>query len=321
MDRGGRFVRPVSNSRPSERTRGKASRSPARGITRGTAPQPRRSKRRSGFWAGVGVLLAAVFSPRRPMVLLTVVVVILSVAAAILTGGVIPRTINKTDMAASALVSHAGFGVAEVHLYGNARTAPVDITAALGVKAGQSIFGINLRQSRARLMMLPWVADADIKRRYPDDLTVKITERVPYARWQTPNGVLLVERQGRVITSDGALKFAGLPVLIGDGAPEHALGFIEAVGRHRAIVKRVKAYQYQSGRRWNLILDNGVIVKLPETDWDAQIKELDRLIVDDGILETNIREIDLRPTSPFFFVVGRDGAPSKEKKTETGSAI
>ena len=314
-------MRPVSQNRPSERTRGKASRSPARGITRGTAPQPRRSKRASGFWAGVGALLAAIFSPRRPMVLLTVVVVILSVAAAILTGGVIPRTINKTDMAASALVSHAGFGVAEVHLYGNARTAPADITAALGVKAGQSIFGINLRQARARLMTLPWVADADIRRRYPDDLTVKITERVPYARWQTPNGDLLVERQGRVITSDGSAKFAGLPVLLGDGAPEHALGFIEAVGRHRAIVKRVKAYQYQSGRRWNLILDNGVIVKLPETGWDAQIKELDRLIVDDGILETNIREIDLRPTSPFFFVVGRDGTPSKEKKTETGSAI
>lgn len=314
-------MRPVSNTRPSERTRGKASRSPARGITRGTAPQPRRSKRRSGFWPSVGGLLAAVFSPRRPMVLLTVVVVILSVVAAVLTGGVIPRTLNKTDMAANVLVSHAGFGVAEMHLYGNARTTPADIMAALGVKGGQSIFGINLRQARARLMTLPWVADADIKRRYPDDLTVKITERVPYARWQTPNGVSLVERQGHVITSEGSAKFASLPLLIGDGAPEHALGFIEAVGRHRAIIKRVKAFQYQSGRRWNLILDNGVIVKLPETDWDAQIKELDRLIVDEGILETNIREIDLRPNSPFFFVVGRDGNQSKEKKTETGSAI
>jgi cell division protein FtsQ len=265
--------------------------------------------------------LGAMFSPRRPMVLLTIVVVILSVAAAVVTGGVVPRTVKKTDMAANALVGHAGFGIAQVHLTGNVRTHSDEIMSALGIKAGQSIFAVNLATARTHLLALPWIADAEIRRRYPDDISVNVVERVPYARWQTPNGVELVDRRGHVITNDDAGKFASLPLLIGDGAPEHAQGFVEAVAGHRAVVKRVKAYQYQSGRRWNLILDNGVIVKLPESGWDVQIKELDRLIIDDGILETNIREIDLRPDSRFFYVVGRDGGQSKEKKTETGSAI
>jgi cell division protein FtsQ len=310
----------VSKQRPSERTRGKSSRSPARGITRGTATQPRRGRSPGGFWARIGSFALAVFSLRRPMIMLTVVVVILTVVAAVLTGGVIDRTVNKTDAAATALVNHAGFGVAQVHLSGNTRTRSDDLMAALGVRAGQSIFAVNLRQARLRMLALPWVTEAEIKRHYPDDISIRIVERLPYARWQAPVGPVVVARQGQVITGDDAGKFATLPLLLGAGAPEHAQGFLEAVARHRAILKRVKAYEYQSGRRWNLILDGGVVVKLPEIGWDGQLKELDRLIVEEGILEHDIKEIDLRPPS-YIFVMRRDGTEQKEKKTETGSAI
>jgi cell division protein FtsQ len=312
----------VSQERPSERTRGKAGRSPARGITRGPATQPRRNARKSGFRAAAGRLIATVFSPRRPMVLLTLVVVVLAAAAAIVTGGAVPRAVAKTDTAASAITAHAGFGVSELHLAGNHRTTPDEIVAALGMKAGQSIFGVDLRAARARLMTLPWIADAEVQRRFPDDISVSVIERVPYARWQLESGPVLVEQSGRTITGDPAGKFAGLPLLLGDGAPQHAHGFLEDVARHRVIVKRVRAYQYVSGRRWNLILDNLIIVKLPETGWQVQLDKLDRLIVEDGVLEKDIREIDLRPTSPYFFVVRHDNGPGdKDKKTESGSAI
>ena len=313
-------MRPVSKERPSERTRGKSSRSPARGITRGSAT-PRRNKSSGRFWARAGSLVLAVFSLRRPMIALTAVVVVCAALAAILTGGVIGRTVKKTDAAAAALVSHAGFGIAEVHISGNAHTRSGDIMAALGVHAGQSIFAVNLREARLRIMALPWVAEAEIKRRYPDDISVQIVERLPYARWQSPVGVVVVDARGSVITGDDIGKFTALPLLIGSGAPVHANDFIEAVARHRGIVKRVKAYEFQSGRRWNLILDGGVVVKLPETGWDRQLKDLDRLIVDEGILEHDIREIDLRPATPFFYVMKRDGTEPKAKKTETGSAI
>jgi len=313
-------LRPVSKERPSERTRGKSSRSPARGITRAAAP-PRRGQSPGRFWSRAARLLLAVFSLRRPMIALTATVVIFAALAAILTGGVIGRTVHKTDAAAAALVSHAGFGIAQVHLAGNTRTRSGDIMAALGVRAGQSIFAVNLREARARLLALPWVAEAEIKRRYPDDISVQIVERTPYARWQSPLGVVVVDARGAVITGDDIGKFTALPLLLGNKAPEHAAGFIEAVAGHRGIVKRVKSYEFQSDRRWNLNLDGGVVVKLPELGWDHQLKDLDRLIVEDGILEHDIREIDLRPATPFFYVMKRDGGEQKAKKTETGSAI
>ncbi len=310
-------MRPVTKPRAAPRTRGKSGRSPTRGITRAPVQQSRRSK--SSGWSSIGLFFGGIL--RRPMLLLSLGVMILTAFAIVIAGGMINRTVKKTDAVAGAVISHAGFGISQVHLAGNLRTPPSAILGALEFRAGQPIFDINLRSARARLMQLPWVADAEVKRRYPDDISVQITERVPYARWQTQKGVLVVvERKGRVITSDSSDKFAKLPLLLGNGAPEKAVPLIEAVSHHRAIVARVQAYQFQSRRRWNLLLDDGVIVKLPEIGWEKQLGVLDHLIVDKGILETDIREIDMRHPSYFFFV-RRSGTEQKDRKTETGSSI
>ncbi len=59
--------------------------------------------------------------------------------------------------------------------------------------------------------------------------------------------------------------------------------------------------QRVSDRRWNLLLDDGVVVELPETGWAKQLDVLEHLIVDKGVLERDIREIDLRSSDDFFF--------------------
>ena len=252
------------------------------------------------------------------MLSMTLAIVALAALAALFASGVIGRTVHRANAAANALIADAGFGIAQVHLAGNVRTAPVTIMAALGFSPGQSILAVDLPSARARLLGLPWVADVEVKRRYPDDIMVRIVEKQPYARWQAPNGLTVVERSGGLITNKGVEAFPHLPLLVGDGAPQAAVGIVDAVARHRAIVARVRAYQYQSGRRWNLVLDDGVIVKLPEFGWQKQRDALDHLIVDKGILERDVTEIDLRSATHYFFVHKGD---DKEKKTEEGSAI
>jgi cell division protein FtsQ len=54
-------------------------------------------------------------------------------------------------------------------------------------------------------------------------------------------------------------------------------------------------------RRWDLTLAGGVVVKLPEEGWLAQLNELERLIVEKGILERDIEIIDLRYPDNYVF--------------------
>lgn len=313
----------MSQDRAAPRTRGgKSGRSPARGVTRAPAQvTSRRNRSSGGLFARAFGGMARLLNLRHPMVLLTTSVIILTVAGAIIAGNIIDRTVKKTSAAAGAMATHAGFGVAQVHLAGNVRTKPADIMAALDFRAGQSIFAINLRQVRARLMTLPWVADAEVKRRYPDDISVRVVERTAFARWQSPHGLLLVEQGGRVITGENADHYGKLPLLLGGGAPEKAAAFVNAVARHRSLVWRVQGYQYQSRRRWNLLLNDGVIVKLPESGFEKELDALDKLIVEKGVLESDIREIDMRDPAYYYFVRRNGVGEQKDRKNETGSAI
>jgi cell division protein FtsQ len=108
-------------------------------------------------------------------------------------------------------------------------------------------------------------------------------------------------------------KFRRLPKLLGAGAPAAAADLVDAVQAHRAVAARTVAYSYQSGRRWNLILDDGVLVKLPETGWRKQLDALERLIIYDGILERDVSEIDLRSPTHYFFVL-RSGEKKQEAR-------
>ncbi len=79
----------------------------------------------------------------------------------------------------------------------------------------------------------------------------------------------------------------------------------------------MRAYARISDRRWNLILNDDVVVELPELDWAKQLDVLEHLIVDKGVLERDISEIDLRAPDNLFFVL-RNG--QKQQMTRGNSA-
>ena len=314
-------MRSVRQEQKSRDGRGRKGRTPIRGVSRGAARPAfgRRKKPPNNPISRLFGRLRAFLAFRRPMLMMTLGIIALTVLAALFASGVIGRSVHRAGAAGDAILADAGFGISKLHLAGNVRTAPVTILAALGFEPGRSIFTADLPGARARLLQLPWVAEAEVKRRYPDDISVRIVEKQPFARWQSPKGLYVVERSGGLITDKDLEPFHNLPLLAGDGAPRVAAEFVDAVAQHRAIVARVQTYQYQSGRHWNLLLDDGVLVKLPETGWRKELDALESLIVDKGILERDVVEIDLR--SPTLYIFVTKSGEQKEKKTERGSAI
>jgi cell division protein FtsQ len=312
-------VRTLTKAPKNRDGRGRTGRAPARGAGRGAVQPFGRRKKPPGLIARAFGHVRALLDFRRPMLAMTLGIVVVTALAALFVSGAIGRSVHRANAAVDAFIDDAGFGIAKLHLAGNVRTAPVTIEAALGFTPGQSIFTADLPDARARLLGLPWVAKAEVKRRYPDDIAVRIVEKQPYARYQSPKGLYVVERSGGLITNRDIGAFASLPLLVGDGAPKAAAEFVDAVAKHRAIAARVKAYQYQSGRRWNLLLDDEVVVKLPELGWRKELDALDSLIVDKGILERDLTEIDLRSPTQYFFVT--KSGEQKDKKTDRGRAI
>ena len=307
-------MRSLKIDRKPPRARAKAGRGSARASRASSSPPKpfgRRKPPSNNIFARTFRAVTVWLAFRRPLLTLTAALLLFVLVAALFIGGYVGRTVHAVSTATAAVFDDAGFGISNVHLAGNNRTPTNSILAALGFELGQPIFGADIQTARKRLMKLDWVADADVRRRYPDDISVRIVEKLPFALWQSQDNTLwVVERDGGLITTQGVDEFRRLPVLAGAGGSS-AADIVDAVAQHRAILARVKVYQRVSERRWNLILDDGVVVKLPETNWQKELDALEHLIIDNGILERDVIEIDLRSPAQYFFVL-RSG----EKKNE-----
>ena len=285
------------------------------------APTPR-GKREEKEHGWVTRLLAVMFAPlaraiTKPMLLVSLFTLLFALVAGLLASGTVGRGVNAVRGASDSVVTHSGFGISEIHLAGNGRVPPATILAALGLQPGQSIFDADLGAARSRILALDWIASADVVRRDPDAIFVTVVEMRPFALWYSPKGPAVVERTGGIITSRDVEKFSRLPKLAGPGAPAAAAELVEGVMAHRALLARVALYQRQSERRWNLILNDGVVVKLPEIGWQAQLDALEHLVIDTGILERNVTEIDLRSPTHYFFVLKSGEKKDVQRGKET----
>ena len=61
----------------------------------------------------------------------------------------------------------------------------------------------------------------------------------------------------------------------------------------------------------------GVVVKLPEKNWQKELTTLEHLIIDEGVLERDITEIDLRSKNAIFFML----KSGEQKSTVRGDKI
>ena len=271
-----------------------------RGKSASRAPEPRASRKakstdasRAGAWRRVFL--------RRPILALTLSLVAIGGAVGLFAGGHVAKAILSVQAAIAAPFADAGFTVREIAIAGDERTTPEAASAALAVPKDISIFAVRTDAARARLLMLPWVAEAEVRRHFPDKVTVRLIEKRPFALWKNGNQISVVERSGAVIVKAEENGFGHLPLITGAGAPEAAAPIIDALAGQKAVQARLVAIARIGERRWDLVLSGGVTVRLPEEGWERQLAELERLIVEKGVLERDIEMIDLRYPDNYVF--------------------
>ncbi|MCX8506020.1 MAG: FtsQ-type POTRA domain-containing protein, partial [Alphaproteobacteria bacterium] len=227
-----------------------------------------------------------------------------------------------------------GMKLSHLFVEGRNFTPASDIRRVVGIGVGDPILGFDLEQTKENLEKLPWVAAAVIERHLPDSVYLRLTERHPYALWQWQNrlrvidvtGAVLVEEaieakpdpsrhpdafpnhdpteagNGRNIYAPTELNrdalvalYGKLPVVIGKDAPTATESLILMLATEPALASRVTSATRVGGRRWNIRLDNRLILQLPEDEraveaWSrvADLEERQK------ILNPPVTHIDLR---------------------------
>lgn len=125
-----------------------------------------------------------------------------------------------------------------------------------------NFFTVDLDQVRNVFEKLPWVRQAEVRRRWPDTLELVIDEHVAVARWRRADGeTRLVNDRGEVFA---AASDQQLPTFAGpEGSAAQLLARYREFSSGLAAVGRKPETLVLSNREaWQVELDDGLVVEL-----------------------------------------------------------
>lgn len=144
---------------------------------------------------------------------------------------------------------------------GQVTSAQIEYAARSAIDG--NFFTVSLDQARAAFETLPWVRRAEVRRRWPDALELRIEEQRPVAYWRSNDGeeALMVNQQGEVFA---AASTARLPLFV--GPPGSAAYLLE---RHREFLETLEPLGHgllrvdlSARESWELELDSGMVILL-----------------------------------------------------------
>lgn len=204
-----------------------------------------------------------------------------------------------------------GMAAQDIRISGLMHHDPEDVLAHIGVKPGGSLVGFNADDARILLESLDWVADAEVRRNFPNSLQITLNEREPFAIWQKDGNYSVIDRAGVEMSGLNPLSLRQLPLVSGKGANVTAADYVNQMEAIPALMLKVQAAARVGERRWTLYLDNGVKIDLPEENVDTALKRVAELDATQNILSKGIREIDLRTNDRIVIALAEAVDPKK----------
>lgn len=197
----------------------------------------------------------------------------------------------------AALANQAGPPNLEVR-GANATTAQA-ISDAIGARLQTSLFAVDLQAIEHALASLPWVAEADVWRRFPGTVVARVSEHRVVARWHDSR---LISDQGVLFTPPDMDGLQRLPVLSGpDETSADVLGqFLVLEPAFAAVSNPLRALAIDARGSWTATLADGVQVHLGRRDIAARAQRLVQVAV--PALDADwqrVASIDLRYSNGF----------------------
>jgi cell division protein FtsQ len=194
-----------------------------------------------------------------------------------------------------------------------------DIEGILPVEFPVSSFELDMEELRETVEQLYAIKSARVRVGENGMLDVDVTPRVAVAVWRDRNTLRLIDADGIIagIIEERAER-RDLPLIAGDGAFENideALTLFRTAGPIR---ERVRGLVRMGERRWDLVLDRGQRLLLPD---ENPITALDRMIVlneAQDLLDRDVAVVDMRNPKRAVLRMTAEAANAYRRVSDTG---
>ena len=175
------------------------------------------------------------------------------------------RTLAAVEQVRAAIVYRPQFVISTIAVPDVSRDLAEAIRVAAFVQLPASSLEIDVGAVRDRVEQLDAVERVRVRALASGVLEIRAIERVPVVVWRAQRRARAARRSGvRVAEIDGRRRRPDLPLIAGEGADRAVPEALALLAEARPVGARLRGLVRQGGRRWDLVLDRGQVVKLPE---------------------------------------------------------
>jgi cell division protein FtsQ len=169
------------------------------------------------------------------------------------------------------------------------------IRAMMPVKLPASSFQIDLDALHEVITRLDAVAEAKLVIRGDGVLEVSVAERQPAILWRHATGIEMLDADGqRVATLLDRAARPDLPLIAGEGAASVVPEALDILAASGPILSRARGLVRVGERRWDIILDRGQKIMLPQENPVLAIERLLAIDAAEDLMGRDFTHLDLR---------------------------
>ena len=128
----------------------------------------------------------------------------------------------------------------------------------------KNIFLLNKNLIIAEIKKNEWISNFSIKKKYPSKLIINFDKAYPIANIVINDEIFFVGSNYKLIKSENLDK--NLPNIFGRPKMESLSKFINQINLSNLNYEDIKNFYYLKSDRWNIKINNGILIKLPKED-------------------------------------------------------
>ena len=187
------------------------------------------------------------------------------------------------------------FAVRGVAVVGGSEELQAEVRRTLDIKPGISSLNLDVEELRHRVEALGAVKTATVQFDPHGTLSVAVVERIAAALFRRADRVLVMLDSGGVEIDPAGPRadHPELPVILGAGAQDRVGEVIALLGAAPDMVTRLRAFVRVGERRWDVVLEPDMLIKLPAIGSVDALSRIMALHYGEELLDRDIAVIDM----------------------------
>ena len=156
----------------------------------------------------------------------------------------------------------------------------------------QNIFLLDKKQIVKKISDNNWISNFSIQKKYPSKLIVNLKKTEPIAKIIVDNEIFYVGSNFKLIKSK--IQFNNLPNIFGKPKLDQFENLINNLNLSSLSYKDISEIYYLKSGRWNLKIQNEVIIKLPKDNILESLNLVNKILENKNISSKNTIDLTVK---------------------------